>query len=64
MDKTLLTYADLISDPEIPATTVNTLKNWIHRGFFPKPIQFGPRLKRFQKAAIQKWKAEQLAPAA
>ena len=64
MEKTLLTYADIISDPTIPCKTVNTIKAWIKRGLFPQPVPFGPRLKRFTADSIEKWKAERLAPAA
>ena len=64
MEKSLLTYGDLLADPEIPVTTVNSIKNWIRRGLFPAPVKFGPRLKRFTAASIEQWKAERLAPAA
>ena len=64
MEKSLLSYRDILDDPEIPVTTINSIKNWIRRGLFPAPIEYGPRLKRFTAASIEKWKAERLAPAA
>ena len=57
MEKTLLTYQDLIEDSSIPFNSLNTIKAHIRRGDFPAPIEYGPRLKRWHKDTIEKWKA-------
>ena len=64
MKKALLTYKDLLADPEIPFNSLNTIKAHIKRGDFPAPIRYGPRLMRWHVDMIMQWKADHLAKAA
>ena len=61
MQKTLLSYRDLIDDPEIPFHSLNTIKAHIRRGDFPAPVEYGPRLKRWYRDTVEAWKSERRA---
>ena len=58
MTKSLLTYQDILNDPEIPTSSITTVKRWIQRGDFPAPAAFGPRMKRWNREIIEAWKAD------
>ena len=55
MEQTLLTSKDLLSHPDIPFRSFNTIKAHYEKGDFPKPIHFGPRHLRWKKSDIDAW---------
>ena len=53
MEKTLLTAKDLLSHPEIPYLSLNTIKRHVADGHFPAPIHYGPRCVRWRQSDIR-----------
>jgi predicted DNA-binding transcriptional regulator AlpA len=49
---------DLLTITEIAgqlAVTTRTIHNWVARGWFPPPLEIGPRSRRWSVQQVQRW---------